>query len=149
MIYYSCFRIAFCFHSICLSLHGYKENLVWQSLKSAVSMVLFFWVTCAGFHHWPWLSCLFHYVALALDGQSIKQGKTGWCREISTLSHSILISFSFFFFNSSKLSSISVKCQPSVTIDLAAHSGGWQINQDKLASVHRSVSLHPIQQRNS
>ena len=42
-----------------------------------------------------------------------------------------------------KPSSDTVKWRPCVTIDLAAHLEEWQLNQDKLLSAHRGISLQP------
>lgn len=42
-----------------------------------------------------------------------------------------------------KPSSDTVEWRPRVTIDLAAHLGEWQLNQDKLVSAHRGISLQP------
>ena len=40
-------------------------------------------------------------------------------------------------------SSDTVEWRPGVTIDLAAHLWEWQLNQDKLVSGHRGISLQP------
>lgn len=47
------------------------------------------------------------------------------------------------FLFSAKTSGDTAKWQLRATIDLAAHLGEWQLNQDKVAPAREGISLHP------
>lgn len=88
-------------------------NLQWRWFLS-------FWVTCAEFHHWfSKLVTLFVTLHRAWTADWSNKEKQVNVVKFQALSYFIPV-----FFCPRKPNTISVKCQPSVTTDLAAHLGG-------------------------